>query len=135
MNCETCQSHLGELLYAERGEPLEAELADRLRGHLRHCPDCAQDFAELEQVQGALDALVDSPSAPAKQRISVKAYASANRLHRSRNAWRAATCAAAASLLVLAAGVTWMWARGQLGTSPAAANSIVGSAQPSTDWG
>jgi hypothetical protein len=92
-------------------------LVDRLREHFWNCPDCAQEFAELEQVQGALDLLVDSPEVPPKERMSVNAYASAARWRRSRNLWRAATCAAAASLLVLAAGITWMWARGDLWAS------------------
>jgi hypothetical protein len=135
MNCQTCQDHLCDLLYARRGEPLNEDLAASLKGHLQHCPDCAGELRELQQAQAWLDALdkgLDSgPAPPAGARAPVKFYASVARLQRRANTWRRAACGIAAlSLLLLAAWLGGAWSQWKNEASSAPGEGSLGATLP-----
>ncbi len=138
MNCQDCRERFGELLYASRGEPLDAEVTVRLTAHLRECAPCAGELRELQRAQAWLDVLRDQPTAAGvagEQRPQVALYARLARLRRGRDAWRYAALAASAAAIVLSVAAWWT-----RGGSVDRAPDVAGGAAPAAtvspqDWG
>ena len=98
MNCNEARELLPPLLY-DNPPP---ENADAVRAHVTSCPACRQEFAELERVRNALDAV----SVPAVSVDVSRVFQQAAALQqRSARRWRRAAVAvfglAAALLLVV----------------------------------
>jgi anti-sigma factor RsiW len=100
MNWADIRTRLSGLLYGD----LPPAEADSARRHLAGCPACRQEFAALQQVRHALDAV----PAPAVQVDLPRLYRAAadRQAHRARR-WRRAAlaCCAAAALVLLVAGL------------------------------
>jgi hypothetical protein len=112
MSCQDCQEHWSELLYAARGEPLDADLAAGLAAHLEACPRCAGELRELRQAQSWLDVLSDppmpeGPQAPLDRGGQVRLYSRLAKLERRRDAWRYAALAAGVAAVALLVAMWW----------------------------
>ncbi len=108
MRCDEVQERFIELLYDERGTP---SASPELQAHVRSCPACQVELADLRAVQGSLRIWKDEP--PLRS-VSITAPPPKVVPMRPRfTAMRIARIAAAAAVLVLAflalanAEVTW----------------------------
>jgi hypothetical protein len=58
MRCNEIQEKFVDLLYREKGTP---SAGPELAAHLRSCPDCQQELAELQELRSTLKAWQDEP--------------------------------------------------------------------------
>ena len=98
MNCADARTHLPALLYGD----LPPGEADAVRSHLAGCAACRQQYAELQQLRHALDAM---PGPAVQVDLPRLFQEAAERQVRRARRWRRAAlagCAAVGLLLVVA---------------------------------
>lgn len=95
MQCNEIKERFVELLYQEQGTP---SASPELQAHIRSCPACQKDLAELKELQATLKVWKDEP--PLRPTIIPRSEPASSRILFP--FWRVVRYAAVAALVTLA---------------------------------